>query len=78
MKLNEAFTKRVEYYLAKKGISLYKFAKDSCIPRSTITNMSNGHTKSPTLFTIYQVAEGLGVSVLEFLDCELFKNVVVE
>jgi hypothetical protein len=33
-----------------------------------------GNSKSPTLKTIYQVARGLEISPLEFLDCDLFRN----
>jgi len=80
MKLNEALKLRLEQLLKERGISLYAFTKDNGIPRSTITNLANGHTKSPTLATIYQIADALGITVVEFLNCELLKdrNVQVE
>ena len=33
-----------------------------------------GNTKSPTLAIVYQVADGFGLSILEFLDDEVFKR----
>ena len=74
MKLSEAFRLRLEHFMKEKNLNIYRFAKDSCIPRSTITNLLSGNSNSPTLTTLYQVANGLGMSVMEFLDCELFRD----
>jgi len=74
MTLNEAFKLRLEQYLKEKKITLHKFVKDGAIARSTITNLLNGNSKSPTLATLYQVANGLGITLLEFLDCDLFRD----
>lgn len=45
MTLGEAFAKRFTNLLNEKNISLYKFAKDSCIPRITLNNILVGNTK---------------------------------
>ena len=74
MTVNEAFKLRLEQYLFQRQISLYKFAKDGCIPRSTLTSIMRGYAKSATLATLYQVTNALGITVLEFLDCDLFKE----
>jgi len=74
MTLGEAFSIRLQQYLAERKMTLYKFVKDCCISKSTITNLMLGNSKSPTLKTIYQVARGLEISPLEFLDCDLFDN----
>ena len=80
MKLNEAIKLRLEHYLSERKITTYKFLKDSGIPRSTITNLSSGHTKSPTVATIYQIVDGLGISILDFFDCDLLRetNIIVD
>lgn len=74
MTLGEAFAKRFTNLLNEKNISLYKFAKDSCIPRSTLNNILVGNTKSPTLALVYQVADGFNMSYLEFLDDPIFNS----
>ena len=58
----------------ERNIFLHKFLKDSCIARSTIVNIMKGNTKCPTLAIIYQVADGFGISPLEFLNNEVFKR----
>lgn len=78
MTLGEAFAKRFANLLNEKNISLYKFAKDSCIPRSTLNNILLGNTKSPTLALVYQVADGFNMSYLEFLDDPIFASANVE
>ena len=74
MTLGEAFSIRLRELLAEKNITLYKFLKTSCIPRSTVVNIEKGNTKCPTLALIYQVAEGFGITPIEFLDCPVFKR----
>lgn len=74
MTLGEAFTIRLKELLKERNVSLHKFIKDSCIPRSTIVNIMKGNTKSPTLAVVYQVADGFGMTAIEFLDHEVFKR----
>lgn len=74
MTMGEAVYKRLESILNERKISLHKFLKDACISRTTIVNLKIGHTKSPTLSVVFQIAHGLGMSHLEFQDDPLFFN----
>jgi len=74
MTLGEAFTKRLNDLLVERNISLHKFVKENCIARSTIVNIQKGYTKSPTLAIIFQVADGFGMTAIEFLDHPYFKQ----
>lgn len=74
MTLGEAFTTRLTELLKERQISLHKFLKDSCIARSTIVNIEKGNTKCPTLAIIYQVADGFGMTPIEFLDSPVFRR----
>ena len=74
MKIGEAFTIRLNKLLKERNLSLHKFVKDNCIARSTIVNIARGNTKSPTLALIYQVADGLDMTFLEFLDDPIFNK----
>ena len=71
MKLGEAVTKRIDELMYEKGWSLYKLAKESCIPLSTLKNLYTKHTKCPTLVLIYKLSDAFGINPIEFLDCEL-------
>lgn len=72
MKINEAFEERLEQYLTKRNSSIFKFTKEAGIGRSTIVNLFEGNSKSPTLATLYQVCDALDISIFEFLNCDLF------
>lgn len=78
MTLGQAFTKRLRDLLKERKISLHKFLKDSCIARSTIVNIFEGNTKCPTLAIIYQVANGLGMTHIEFLNHPIFFSEEIE
>lgn len=76
MTLGEAFKIRFNELLSKdkEKRTLYKFLKDNCIARSTINNILEGKTKSPTLAIIYQVAYAFNMTPIEFLNHPSFLN----
>ena len=80
MTLGEAFKIRFNQLLKEdpQKRSLYKFLKDNCIARSTITNILNGKTKSPTLTVIYQVAYAFNMTHIEFLNHPIFFDEEIE
>lgn len=78
MTMGEAVAKRIDEYIYPRGITLYKLAKDACLPIATLQNLYRGHTKSPTLTVIFKICEGLGISVQEFLTSDLFSPTVLE
>lgn len=80
MKINQAFKIRLTEYLSERNSSIFKFSKETGIGRSTIINLFEGNSKSPTLATLYQVCDALDISILDFLNCELFarENIDIE
>lgn len=78
MKLSEAFKIRLESILEERGETVYHFCKENGIGRSTIVNLMNGGTKSPTLSTIYQVSDALEISPIEFLSDPIFSKENIE
>ena len=78
MTIGKAIAKRIDEYLFKRNISLYKLAKDSGIPIATLQNLYRGHTKSPSISLVYKICIGLDITVAEFLNSELFSLSIVE
>ena len=72
MTTGEAVARRIDEYLAARGITLYRLAKDADLPIATLQNLYRGHTKSPTLAVVFKLTETLGITVAEFLDSPLF------
>lgn len=61
--------KNIINYIEKHDLSISDFAKKCNLRQSTISNILNGYTKSPTLEVATKIADGMGVT----LD-ELTKN----
>ena len=78
MTVGEAIAKRIDFYLTRRGISLYRLAADAGLPVSTLQNLYRGHTKSPTVAVVMKLTEALGVTVGEFFDDALFSPDILE
>ena len=74
MTVGEAVAKRTDEFLYERNITLYRLAKDACLPIATLQNLYRGHTKSPTLTVILKVCDALEISVEEFLNSPLFSR----
>lgn len=72
MTVGKATAKRIDEYLYMRGITLYKLAKDACLPISTLTNLYTEHTKSPTITVVFKLCEALSITIEEFFDSPLF------
>ena len=78
MTIGTAIAKRIDEYLFKRNITLYKLAKDSGVPIATLQNLYRGHTKSPTISVVYKICIGLNITIDEFLNSELFSLSIIE
>ncbi|MCH5161919.1 MAG: helix-turn-helix transcriptional regulator [Clostridiales bacterium] len=72
MTVGQATAKRIDDYLDERGITLYRLAKDACVPASTLQNLYRDHTKSPTVALVFKLTDALGVSIQEFFSSPLF------
>ena len=74
MTVNNAVAKRISNLLKEKNMSQYRLEQESGIQHGSMQCIMNGRNKTVTLSTILMLAKGFGITVLEFLDDELFKN----
>jgi len=72
MTMGEAVMIKTRNLLKERGISLHKFLKDNCLARTTLINLEIGHTKSPTLSIVFQIAHAFGMTHIEFLNDPIF------
>ena len=42
--------------------------------RSTLSNITSGRSKNPTVSTIKKICDGLDITLVEFFDTDVFKN----
>lgn len=68
--VNENITlMKLELLMEKKNWSIYKLAKESDIPYSSLNNLFQRNTE-PTLPTLRKICKGLGISLSDFFSDE--------
>lgn len=75
MKLSKAMAEKINKILIEKDITINKLASISCLTQSTVDSLVNGKSKNPKILTIVRICDGLGITLTEFFDDELFKNI---
>ncbi len=78
MTVNDAVAKRVIKLLAEKKITQYRLEKDSGIQHGSMQCIMNGRNKTVTLSTVMMLARGFHITLLEFLDDDLFRSEDIE
>ena len=68
MNVCEATAKRINQLLKEKGMTQYRLEQKSGILHGSM----NGRNKTVTLSTIYMLARGFDMSIIEFLNNEIF------
>jgi len=80
MRLIEAIAKRLMGLLEDKQITQYALCKKVALDPSNIYNICYGRCKTMTIDKLYLIAEGLDMTLQEFLDHQLFdkNNLIVD
>lgn len=74
MNVCDAVAKRISALLLEKKITQYKLEQDSGIQHGSMQCIMNGRNKTVTLSTVMLIAKGFGISLLEFLDDDIFRS----
>lgn len=80
MTVNDAVAKRVNELLKEKNMTQYRLEQTSGIQHGHMQWIMSGKSKTVTLSTAMMLANGFGMTIIEFLDDEmfLFENLEVE
>lgn len=78
MKLKEAISKRLTELLEDKKMTAYGLFIKSGVSQSTISDLKNMNNDGVNVRIIYELCEGLGISLRDFFDSPLFtrENVI--
>lgn len=76
MLLSDAIRKRINFYLGKNNMTLWKLYKASGVPKSTIFALMapRKSTTLPKLDTLHHICEGFGITIKEFFDDPMFEE----
>lgn len=78
MTIGEACRIRIQDLCNERGITINKLAIISGITQSTLNNIIGGRNNSATVSTIQKLCDGLEISIIDFFNCEIFKNLEQE
>ena len=78
MNVCEAVAKRVKELLIEKDMTQYKLEQKSGILHGSMACIMNGRNKTVTLSTVYMLARGFDMTIIEFLNDEIFMSSEVE
>lgn len=80
MTVNDAVATRILQLLTQKNMTQYRLEQQSGIQHGHMQWILNRKSKTVPLSTVMMIANGFGMTVLEFLDDDLFlyKNLDVE
>lgn len=78
--VNDAVAKRISKLLSEKNMSQYRLEQESGIQHGSMQCIMNGRNKTVTLSTVVMLARGFNLTLIEFLDDEIFstENLEVE
>ena len=62
----------------EKRISVNAPTKSAAVPPSTLKNIINGGSKNAGIVTIKKLCDGLDISIYDFFNTDIFKNLEQE
>lgn len=72
MTTNDAVAKRINHLLQQKKMTLYRLEQKSGVYHGAMDRILKGKNFTVTLCTLYKLANGFDMSLLEFLDDDIF------
>lgn len=78
MTMGEVCCQRIHQLCDENNISLNKLSILCGMTQSTLSNITSGRSKNPTVATIKKICDGLDMTLVEFFDSELFYNLEQE
>ena len=74
MCIGEAVKERILELCREKNISINMLSTMSGVTQSTVNNIVSGRNRSATISTIKKLCDGLGITIEQFFDSDLFRD----
>ena len=78
MNIGEAVKERILELCREHDISVNKLSSMSGVTQSTVNNIVSGRNNSATVSTIKKLCDGLGITIEDFFDSDLFRGLEQE
>ena len=74
MTLSEALSLRIEELMKEKHLTQYRLSQLSGVAQTTIGDIRLRRNRSVSTLVLYEIAQGLKMSLFDFFDSPLFKG----
>ena len=78
MNIGESVKERILELCREHDISVNKLSSMSGVTQSTVNNIVSGRNNSATVSTIKKLCDGLGITIEDFFNSELFRGLEQE
>lgn len=78
MTLKEAIIQRILDLCEERSLTVNKLSTVCGMTQSTLNNIVNGRNKSTTTSTVKKICDGLGLTITDFFDDPLFRDLEQE
>ena len=78
MTLKEAIIQRILNLCDEHRLTINKLSTVCGMTQSTINNIVNGRNKSTTISTVKKICDGLNITIADFFDDPLFRDLEQE
>ena len=78
MTLKEAIIQRILNLCSERALCINKLSTVCGMTQSTLNNIVNGRNKSVTTSTVKKICDGLGITIIDFFNDPLFRELEQE
>ena len=78
MNVGEAVRERILELCREHDVSVNKLSSMSGVTQSTVNNIVSGRNNSATVSTVKKLCDGLGISIEDFFNSDLFRGLEQE
>jgi transcriptional regulator with XRE-family HTH domain len=78
MNISQAVVKRIESLCIERNLTINALSNISGVTQSTVNDIISGRTYNAGIATIKKLCDGLGISVRDFFNSDLFTNLEQE
>ncbi len=78
MTTNDATAKRINKLLQEQHITLYRLEQKSGVYHGVMDRIIKGKNQTISLSTLFKLARGFNMSILQFLDDDVFRSEELE
>ena len=78
MTIGDATRLRIKELCREKSITVNKLSNLCGITQSTLNNIISGRNNSTTVSTIKKICDGLDITIQEFFDSDIFRDLEQE